>query len=79
MYLDATIVNILSGNIPDAPITPVVGKETAPIAKKEFSTDLVAESLKDGSNPIKTWMNQQQRKTALLQFARAKYLSKHSH
>ena len=80
--LDATIQNILLGKIPNAP-EPVSGGTSGTggntgSEQKQFSTDLVDDSLRDGSNPIKSWMSLQQRKTALLQFARAKYLSKHS-
>ena len=82
--LDATIQNILLGKIPNAPETSLhragnsgfgSGSGSSPA---KYATDLVDDSLKDGSSPIKSWMSLQQRKTALLQFARAKYLSKHS-
>ena len=40
-----------------------------------FSVD---KSIEDGSNPIKAWMNLDERRTALLHFARSKYLAKHA-
>ena len=39
---------------------------------------LVDKSIEDGSNPIKAWMNLDERRTALLHFARSKYLAKHA-
>jgi len=85
--LDATIQNILLGKIPNAPeASPNIAGSSSSRSlsnasggsSHQFATDLVDESLADGSNPIKSWMSLQQRKSALLQFARAKYLAKHS-
>jgi len=73
--IDLTIQNILNGKIPNAPPKPKVVQKTTPKIS-EIRTDLVAESLKDGSNPIKPHMDLDDRKEALLQYARAKFLSK---
>jgi len=77
--LNETIRNAMAERIPQAPPKGSVKAEAAgkleidPKVKEEVESSIV-----DGTNPVKAWMNLEQRKSALLHFGRTMYLSKHS-
>jgi len=76
--LNETIQNAMSGKIPMAEIKNKAGSKQKSNPVDPKIQDEVDKSIEDGSNPIKAWMNLDERRTALLHFARSKYLAKHA-
>jgi len=76
--LNETIQNAMSGKIPTAEIKNKAGSKQKSNPVDPKIQDEVDKSIEDGSNPIKAWMNLDERRTALLHFARSKYLAKHA-